>query len=129
MGRDTANKLYVNLLLGYVYRNMSAFQKLLGKGDQELEYQKKSYELRRSLYEDAIHTKQWNTNLKNYISLEYYLQVLENIKSIEDVDEREDAIIDIQEYIENTEKNFSEKMLMFSRLKESFDSIARDVSS
>ncbi len=127
LGEDPTNAEYARLLLGYVYRNLSVFSNLLQKTEEGIEYQRKSYELRKYLYVEATHGTLWNVDLKNYIALEYFLQRVENVKNIEDSFERMDAISEIREYIRETQKYEESKMLMFSNLVKTFTLVEKEV--
>lgn len=122
LAENEDDKMYADLLLSYAYKNLYTFQTLLGAGEASA-YRLRSFKLRRELNSYATGIATVRPSLKEYITLEYLLQIVEQIKSCEDKYEREDYLLEISKYIENRNRNERNRNYMYNLLLEEYNKL------
>lgn len=127
LSADENDKMYAELLLSYAYKNISTFYGYLSPKDggedmtREIELsRKKSLRLRRELYSYTQKISSVRPSLKDYITLEYLLQVVERIKLSADKYERADYMHEIKEYLEMRNRLERNRNYMLNVLSEEY---------
>ena len=113
---------YADLLLSYAYKNLSTFHAYLNDGQSE-KYQQKSLRLRRDLYSYVKNMSTVRPSLKEYITLEYLSQTVEEIDRCEDKYEREDYLLEIATFIKQRNSSERNRNYMFNSLLEKYNRI------
>ncbi len=121
---DEKNGDYSLLFLSYIYRNMCQFHSILGEEEEAKECDKKSFESRRRLYNKITTLPHINSLFKNYVALEYFVQLADNVQNMQDRDMIADSIAEMREYIASFEKEEISRTLVFSRFKKMYLSLA-----
>ena len=121
------NKRFVWMLLGYAYKNLSTFAGHLERAEIGAEARGKSLRLRRDLHLYANNLSFVKPSLRDYTTLEYLLQVVEEIEFCEDEYEVLDYLEDIREYIEKREKTERNKRFMLNMLIEGYEKVKEQV--
>ena len=115
--KQESNGQYAKLLLSYVYRNAYSFCKELGMENEAESYAKLSLATRRSLYRNIYSMPNVNSSLKDYVALEYFVQLADSIYKMEDEDEIKDCLSEMGEYIKVFENHENSRTIVFSRFK------------
>lgn len=113
-------KMYANLLLSYAYKNLCTFYGYLHEDKQSELFQRKSFKLRKEVYSYANSISTIKPSLKDYLTLEYLLQVVDKIKTCEDKYEKEDYLLEINTYIDNHKKTERNRNFMFNSLVDEY---------
>ncbi len=121
LSKNDADKLYASILLSYAYKNLSTFCAILNLDSEAVEAKKKSFRLRRSLNNYVNGNLEIKPSLKDYINLEYMMQIIEELHDIDDEYQKGDYILEIEEYIESKRKIENNRNMMFNILIKEFE--------
>ncbi len=121
--KQESNEQYARLLLSYVYRNAYSFCKDLGREEDAEKYAQLSLETRKSLYRNIDSKPNINSSLKDYIALEYFVQLADSITTMKDEDEILDCLTEMGEYIRVFENHENSRTIVFSRFKNIYNGL------
>ena len=113
---NSEDEMYAKLLLSYAYKCLSSFNDNLGEKDESERNQQKSLKLRSELNTYVVNTPAIRHSLKDYIMLEYYHQVIEFVKNINENKKKKYYLIEIRKYVDERSKIDSVKSYMFKTL-------------
>lgn len=117
------NAKYTQLLLGYTYKNMGTFYAKLSMDAEAVQCSEKSFNLRRALYYSVRNIDAIRPSLREYLALEYLLQVVERAKVHEKRFELADYLQEIADYIERRSRLERNRSYMFRSLIESYKAL------
>lgn len=118
------DEMYVKLLLSFAYKNLATFNANLGADDECRKNQKKSLKLRKEINTYVNSMPTIRHSLKDYIGLEYYLQVIDVVKNYEEENDRTYYLCEIEQFIDKHQKLERVKGYMFNSLKEGYNEMA-----
>ena len=81
-------------------------------------YEERSFKLRKILYDKVIKSNRYNPELKNYIALEYFIQIADSFSTITNPYEIQDNMEEMREYVKQRNSYETNRSLMYSRLLE-----------
>ena len=110
------NAEYADLFLGYTYRNLSLFCHMAGQEARAEENERLAFAVRKRLYDTIFRNENVNPELKDYIALEYFLEITDIIPGMKDKYQAEDWKEEIRDYVEERKKRESNRSMMFIRL-------------
>ena len=110
------NAEYADLFLGYTYRNLSLFCHMAGQEARAEENERLAFAVRKRLYDTISRNENVNPELKDYIALEYFLEITDIIPGMKDKYQAEDWKEEIRDYVEERKKRESNRSMMFIRL-------------
>ena len=96
----------------------------LGSDDECRKNQKKSLKLRKEINTYVNSMPTIRHSLKDYIGLEYYLQVIDVVKNYEEESDRTYYLCEIEQFIDKHQKLERVKGYMFNSLKEGYNEMA-----
>ncbi len=123
LAESAEDAMYADLLLSYAYKNLSTFHAYLNNGEQSRRYQQKSLKMRRDLYSYVKNISTVRPSLKEYITLEYLMQTVEQIELCEDKYEREYYLSEIATFIKQRTNSERNRNYMFNMLLEKYNEI------
>lgn len=118
MKDNSEDNMYAKLLLSYAYKCLSSFNANLSQNEECEKNQQESLKLRSELNTYVVNTPAIRHSLKDYIMLEYYHQVIEFVKNINEDNKRKYYLIEIEKYVVERSKIDSVKSYMFKTLAE-----------
>lgn len=110
---------YYDLYIAFTYRNLRLFSTIINDKECVAKYEKLSFNVRKKMHDDMQRSQRINPLLKRYVNLEYYLQICDTIDSFSPED-REDYLVDLNDFIEEVKRENANRDLMFSRLVEMY---------
>lgn len=114
---------YTGLLLGFAYKNKSSFLSNKGEHDKSAEFGKKSLRERKKLYAYVKDIATVNPSLKNYITLEYLMQIAEKAETAPEM-ERAGYLKLISDYKETQERLLKNRDHMFNLLVMQYEKLS-----
>lgn len=123
LAKNVDDEMYVKLLLSFAYKNLATFYSFSGQETECHINQKKSLRLRREINTYVNGMPTIRPSLKDYVNLEYLLQVVDVIKNYEDKYERDDYLAEIRQYIEKRQKYERVRDYMVDSLTEEYNKI------
>ena len=121
--RIQTDALYSKLLTSYAQKNLSTFLEILGENNECEQASARSLSLRREIYSFVCNNQSIRPTLKDYIALEYFLQVVEKIQTCDNIYEKEDYYIELENYIQVHNRSEKARTLMFSSLIQKYESL------
>ena len=114
---------YAGLLLGYAYKNMSTFCAYQHQDEDVEIYRIKSYKERKKLYNYVNSMTTINPTLKDYITLEYLLQIVDMAKRTSDIYAKKDYMAQILDYITKKKTIIDNRDYMFNMLISEYEAL------
>lgn len=124
IAKNPEDAMFAKLLLGFAHKNLATFYSNLNDADQCLINQKKSLRLRREINTYVNGMPMIRPSLKDYINLEYLLQVVDMIKNYDDEHEKADYMLEIRQYIEKRQRYERIRDYMVDLLTEEYNKIS-----
>ena len=118
--RDKDLEMYAKLLLSYAYKNYSTFNSQLNNLEECRKTNIKAFKIRKELNSYVNNLPLITPTLKNYINLEYLLQLVERIEELDDKYEISDSLSEIESYIKEYEQFDKNKKVMFNMLLDKY---------
>ena len=120
------DEMYVKILLSYAYKNLATFNEFLDNDNIENKKNKdKSLELREEMNAYVENNPTIRLSLKDYIGLEYFLQVVDHIEKYEDEHDRTYYLKGIKKFIDEREELEAGRNYMVNDLKNKYNRAAR----
>lgn len=117
IAKDESSKAYAEMLLSYAYKNLGTFYSFLGKKEESNKYYKESLSIRKSLHTFIKDSSLYKPSLKNYIALEYLLQLVDWAMVTNCAEDRNDCLTTIEGYIEERKSAENNRNIMFNDLQ------------
>lgn len=124
LSKNPEDEIYAKLLLSFAYKNLATFYSNVGQNDECYLNQKKSFRLRREINTYVNGMPMIRPSLKDYVNLEYLLQVVDVIKNFEDEYEKADYLIEIRQYIEARQRYERVRDYMVDSLVDEYNKIS-----
>ena len=124
IAKNPEDEMYAKLLLSFAHKNLATFYSNLGEENESVLNQKKSLRLRRDINTHINGMSMIRPSLKDYINLEYLLQVVDVIKNYEDEYEKADYLVEIRQYIEKRHRAERVRDYMVDSLTNEYNKIS-----
>lgn len=129
IAKNPEDEMYAKLLLSFAHKNLATFYSYLKREEECHAHQRKSFRLRRDINNYVNGMSMIRPSLKDYINLEYLLQVIEIIKNYDDEYEKKDFLVEIRQYIEKRQKVERVRDYMVDSLTYEYNKIVADMDS
>ncbi|MGN0765765.1 MAG: hypothetical protein ACI4MO_04735 [Christensenellales bacterium] len=123
IAKRSENEYYSKMLMSYAYKNLATFYEVLGEEEKNADYKKQSFKLRKDLYLHANGLSALRPSLKDYINVEYFLQVVEIVKNCEDEYEKADYMLEIDNYLKQRQKEIRARDYMIDLLNTEYNNL------